>query len=397
MLNPKVRTFMRIDKDSKLGKSQWCAPSLGTFVLRVMGLLTALGILVLAYRHADVLQNAAVAFINWISEMGWVGVGVFGVANVIAALLLLPSMLFTLAAGFLYGFWKGSALVLITSQIAAMTSFLIARYAIRSWVVASSGRVFASLDQSIKEEGMMLVLLIRCSPLHPYAFLNYAFGITSISITDYAIASFLGMLPASLMEVYFGSGLKDLAQLMSGNATAENKEEHSLFFWFGIILTLVSTIWISLWVKKKLASMSNQPGSIKSRELSPREKPSNSPSFGSEDEYEVDEVGLLWVESEMASTDKAADEGTKDHAAAPVSADKTATVNESSSPKIRPTTKRAVPTPLHTTSLVSNADAISAPHSSSIIILSNSLTGGRLNSGGVFAKNFENLDKSHKI
>ena len=65
-----------------------------------------------------------------------------------------------------------------------------------------SGRAFAQLDQAVKEEGFMLVLLLRCSPLHPYAILNYALGVTSIPLIEYAAASFFGMLPATIMEVF---------------------------------------------------------------------------------------------------------------------------------------------------------------------------------------------------
>lgn len=77
----------------------------------------------------------------------------------------------------------------------------------------------------------MLILLIRCSPLHPYAILNYAFGVTSISFTDYTLASFFGMLPATIMEVYFGSGLKNLADIMVGTVAKEDENSHQIFFW----------------------------------------------------------------------------------------------------------------------------------------------------------------------
>ena len=257
MLQPKVLTYLKFDKDSELAKSQLCSPAFNTTnLLRILGIIFTGILLYVIILNFNMVQYGIVRFLQWISEMGIIGMFIFGAANVIAAVCLMPLMLFTLAAGFLYGTLLGTLVVSISCLVAALTSFLIARYVARSYVVASTGKTFASLDQSVKEEGFMLVMLIRCSPLHPYAFLNYAFGVTSIPVMDYAAASFFGMLPATIMEVYFGSGLKNIADIMVGKTNEDEQEGSNFFFWFGISLTLISTIWITLWVKKKLAKLS---------------------------------------------------------------------------------------------------------------------------------------------
>ncbi len=113
----------------------------------------------------------------------------------------------------------GSLIVSLASTLAAVIAFLTARYLARKWIEKSLGsnRKFRILDSAINQDGFRIVLLIRSSPLHPYGVCNYLFGLTSVTGRDYALASFLGMLPATVMEVYFGTAMKNVADLISGN------------------------------------------------------------------------------------------------------------------------------------------------------------------------------------
>ena len=60
------------------------------------------------------------------------------------------------------------------------------------------------------------MLLTRLSPLFPFNLLNYAYGVTAVRPRDYIAASWLGMLPATVLYVYAGSAAANLAQALSG-------------------------------------------------------------------------------------------------------------------------------------------------------------------------------------
>ena len=66
----------------------------------------------------------------------------------------------------------------------------------------------------------MLVLLARLSPLIPYNLLNYALSVTSVRFRDYLLATWLGMLPATVLYVYTGSIAKSLADPKSAPSWA---------------------------------------------------------------------------------------------------------------------------------------------------------------------------------
>jgi uncharacterized membrane protein YdjX (TVP38/TMEM64 family) len=137
----------------------------------------------------------------------------FIVAYTIAAVLAVPGTILTLGAGFVFGVALGSVLVSAGSVLGATAAFLLGRFFARSWVakrVAGSPRLQA-LAEVTRQDGFTIVLLARLSPLFPYNVLNYLFGVTAVRLRDYVLASWLGMLPATVLYVYIGSLTKSVA------------------------------------------------------------------------------------------------------------------------------------------------------------------------------------------
>jgi uncharacterized membrane protein YdjX (TVP38/TMEM64 family) len=56
------------------------------------------------------------------------------------------------------------------------------------------------------------VLLTRLSPIFPFNLLNYAYGVTGVSLKDYLLGS-AGMIPGTIMYVYIGSLAGSLATI----------------------------------------------------------------------------------------------------------------------------------------------------------------------------------------
>ena len=146
---------------------------------------------------------------------GPAGAFVYGLAYVLACVLLFPATLLTLGAGFLYGTWLGVAVVLPASVLGATAAFLVARHVARDAVAArvKGRRVFEAVDRAVARRGFRTVLLLRLAPVLPFNLLNYALGVTSVSLRDYVLASALGMLPAIVLFVHAGSLVTSLSGL----------------------------------------------------------------------------------------------------------------------------------------------------------------------------------------
>jgi uncharacterized membrane protein YdjX (TVP38/TMEM64 family) len=74
---------------------------------------------------------------------------------------------------------------------------------------------WSQIDQVIADDGFTLVFLLRFSPLHPYGMFNYLFGVTSVPFHQYILASLVSLLPTIVMEVYLGSALKNVGEIIS--------------------------------------------------------------------------------------------------------------------------------------------------------------------------------------
>jgi len=51
---------------------------------------------------------------------------------------------------------------------------------------------FVALDKAIAKEGAKIVFLVRLSPVFPFTYINYAFGLTGVRTWPYVLASSSG-------------------------------------------------------------------------------------------------------------------------------------------------------------------------------------------------------------
>jgi uncharacterized membrane protein YdjX (TVP38/TMEM64 family) len=189
---------------------------------------------------------------DWlIRSLEWTqGLGIWGpmfvvAFYIVACILFLPGSILTLGAGFLFKVIGGTITVSIGSTLGACAAFLVGRTVARKWItgkVAKNAK-FAAIDEAVAQQGFKIVLLTRLSPVFPFNVLNYAFGLTKISFWKYVLGSWIGMIPGTVMYVYFGAGLRSLADVAAGQV--EKGIAGKLFFWFGLVATIVVTIFIT--------------------------------------------------------------------------------------------------------------------------------------------------------
>ncbi|HTL16181.1 MAG TPA: TVP38/TMEM64 family protein [Patescibacteria group bacterium] len=163
-------------------------------------------IAILLFTHLNV-RGLFTQILQWIQRTGPWGPVFFVLVYVLATILLVPGSVLSLGAGALFGVLLGSLLVSLGSIAGATCAFLLGRYVARDWVakkVEGHSR-FGAIDRAAAVEGWRIVLLARLSPLFPFTLLNYAFGLTTISLGQYVLGSAIGMIPGTVMYVYFGS------------------------------------------------------------------------------------------------------------------------------------------------------------------------------------------------
>ncbi|MGK7957766.1 MAG: TVP38/TMEM64 family protein [Crocosphaera sp.] len=204
-------------------------------------LVKQLGILE-TFSITESLQN----LLQWIQDLGTIGYLIFILVYMSSAVFLIPASILTLGAGVIFDVVQGSILVSIASMLGAILAFLIGRYVARKWVAKQIKKYpkFQAVDEAVAKEGWKIVGLTRLSPVFPFVVLNYAFGITQVSLKDYITASWIGMLPGTIMYVYIGSLIGNIATLGAGG-----REKTSLE-WALYIIGLLATVLVSVYITK---------------------------------------------------------------------------------------------------------------------------------------------------
>lgn len=207
-------------------------------------------------------------FLEWTRGLGPWAPAFVVVFYMAAAVFFLPGSVLTLGAGFLFGVPLGFLSAWIGATLGACAAFLVGRTLARDWIAAkvAGNAKFAAVDEAVGREGFKIVFLLRLSPVFPFNFLNYALGLTKVSFKNYALASLIGMIPAGLMYVYFGSAARSLADAASGNV--EQGLAGRVFFWFGLAATVAVALFVTRLARKSLqeaeerASVSADPAEI---------------------------------------------------------------------------------------------------------------------------------------
>jgi uncharacterized membrane protein YdjX (TVP38/TMEM64 family) len=213
-------------------------------LLKLLSLVILVAGAIIIAKEADLQTHLGTALLR-IKNLGWLAPVVFILVYNIATLLFVPASLLTIKGGCLFGLFWGSVYVLIGATLGAVIAFLVGRYLSQDWVARQIAHhpKFKAIEEAISKEGWKIVLLTRLSPIFPFNLLNYAFGITQISLRDYVFGS-LGMIPATIMYVYFGSLAMDLTTMTTPPPSISPQTQliQRIIQFVGIIATIAVTV-----------------------------------------------------------------------------------------------------------------------------------------------------------
>jgi len=108
-----------------------------------------------------------------------------------------------------------------------------------------------TVDEAVADQGFKIVLLTRLSPVFPFNLLNYAYGLTKVPFWKYVLASWIGMLPGTLMYVYIGAAVGSLA-----TATAEQRTRgplETVAFYAGLAVAVAVAVVVTRIARKALS------------------------------------------------------------------------------------------------------------------------------------------------
>ena len=137
---------------------------------------------------------------------------------VVTAFALPISLIKTLLAGALFGFWPGLILVSFASSIGSTFCFLFSRYALRAYIQKRFSNYLEKINKGIETDGWLYLLFLRLSPIFPFFIINLVFGLTKMKTLEFYVISQIGMFIATAIFVNAGvqiSNLNSLEEILS--------------------------------------------------------------------------------------------------------------------------------------------------------------------------------------
>jgi uncharacterized membrane protein YdjX (TVP38/TMEM64 family) len=167
-------------------------------------------------------------------------------------LALVPASPMTIAGGALFGVLRGALYSLTGAVLGATIAFLLGRHVARRAIARRLERLprFAAVDRAVAAQGRRIVFLLRLSPVVPFNFLNYALGLTTISLGDFLVAS-VGMVPGALMYAYTGR-VSGEALALAGKAQAPRDASYYAMLVAGLAATIAATLLVTRTAQRAL-------------------------------------------------------------------------------------------------------------------------------------------------
>ncbi|WP_191086298.1 TVP38/TMEM64 family protein [Roseococcus microcysteis] len=138
---------------------------------------------------------------------GLVYVAVYAAA---VALSVPGAVILTLAGGFLFGAFWGTALAVVGATLGATGVFLFAGLLFGEKALDRFGAPARRLAEAIRRNAASYLLVLRLVPLFPFFLVNLVPAFVGVRLPVYVVTTFLGIIPGTAVFSLTGAGLGNI-------------------------------------------------------------------------------------------------------------------------------------------------------------------------------------------
>ncbi|WP_397400811.1 TVP38/TMEM64 family protein [Phenylobacterium sp.] len=166
------------------------------------------------YLNLEALQANEAALRAFVDQQLPLALLTFVVVYALATAVSLPgATILTLAGGYLFGIWIGGAATVAGATIGAVLVFYAVKTSfgqvLRDKAEASGGRLKSVID-GVQAGAFGYILTLRLIPLAPFWLVNVAAALAHAPLRAYAVATFIGIMPATFIYSGIGAGIGEL-------------------------------------------------------------------------------------------------------------------------------------------------------------------------------------------
>lgn len=144
---------------------------------------------------------------GWAADHGALAWLIFGLIYVVAVALCIPGgAVLTIAAGFLFGPYVTTPVVVIAATCGATILFVAARYAFADYLRRKAGAAMRRMEDGFSKNALSYMLVLRLVPLFPFWLVNLVPAFLGVSIRTYVIGTLIGIIPGTFVFASIGDG-----------------------------------------------------------------------------------------------------------------------------------------------------------------------------------------------
>lgn len=160
------------------------------------------------YVTFDALRDNRALLADFVAKFGFAAALLFMAVYATSTALSLPGgAVMSIAGGFLFGTFAGTAYVVIGATVGAIAIFLIAKTALGDALRAKAGPALKRMEAGFQENALSYLLVLRLVPLFPFFVVNIVPAFLGVPLRIYAIATFIGIIPGAFVFASVGAGL----------------------------------------------------------------------------------------------------------------------------------------------------------------------------------------------
>lgn len=150
-------------------------------------------------------------------------------------------LLLTVTGGFLFGWFVGGLLTVVSATVGATLLFLIAATSLGDALREKAGPWLTKLEDGFKDNAMSYLLFLRLVPAFPFWLINIAPAFLGVNLRTYIVGTFFGIIPGTFAFAFIGTGLDSVIveqQEKFAACQASGKTDCVLEFDIGSLVTV---------------------------------------------------------------------------------------------------------------------------------------------------------------
>lgn len=147
----------------------------------------------------------------------------------IIAISIPGALIFTMAAGFLFGTTWGTVLVLISETVGSSILFYAIKISLSDWFEKRAGKWVKKMEKNFQNNAFSYILTLRLIPIIPFWVVNIVAALVGVELPTFMLSTFIGIIPLTIIYVSLGESLGSMFDAEQVSSLSILLQPHILF------------------------------------------------------------------------------------------------------------------------------------------------------------------------